>query len=189
MQYFLGLLSGILVTGFGVWLSSRVENQKEKQRDNNIFEAFKEEIISNLEMLSSNCIQLEEEISIIGNSHLLSTLTPYYFSTWDILKTHLPRELAQKETFRQLALTMHFTLLINNEISSRELFKINNLTVTNFGQTLKKRDQLLLDRHVKLLLRILDLKNELKLNIEFSSPSPTLTKAANKFVKSLRRKK
>ncbi|MFA7244545.1 MAG: hypothetical protein WC080_04655 [Patescibacteria group bacterium] len=180
MQYLLGLISGILATGFGVLLTFRLESQQESKRDTNIFEAFKEEIISNLEMLSANCIHLEEEISILEDKHLLSTLTPYYFSTWDILKTHLPKELAGKETFRQLALTMHLILLINNEIASRELYKINNLTVTNFGQTLKKKDQILLDRNVKLLTRILELKKELGLEIEFNSPSPTLMEAMGK---------
>lgn len=184
MQYLLGLVSGILAAGFGVWLTFRLESQRESKRDNNIFEAFKEEIISNLEMLSANCVQLEEELSIAKKDlHLLTTLTPYYFSTWDILKTHLPKELANKEIFRQLALTMHLILLINNEIASREQFKINNLTIFGFGDTLKKRNELLLHRNVKLLKRILELKKALGLEIEFSSPSLTLKKAIGKKIK------
>jgi len=181
-QYLLGLASGITAAGFGAWLTSLLENNREKVRDNNIFEAFKEEVVSNLEMLSANCIELEEEIKWLGkDQHLLSTLTPYYFSTWDILKTHIPKSLTDKEAFRQLALTMHLILLINNEIASREQFKINNIALTGFGKTLKKRNEILLEHHIKLLKRILELKEVLGLNIEFSSPSKRLMEVSDNF--------
>lgn len=177
-QYLIGLISGILAAGFGAWLTTWLENRKEKERDQNVFEAFKEELISNLEMLSANCVELEQEISIADkDQHLLSNITPFYFPTWDILKTRIPKELANKETFRQLALTMHLVLLINDEISSRERFKINGVALSNFAQTLKKRDQLLVLRHVKLLMRIFELKEELGLKIDFNSPSQTLMDA------------
>ena len=184
-QYILGLVSGILAAGFGAWFTSWLESRRENARDENIFEAFKEEIISNMEMLSANCVELEQELSVVDSEqHLLTALTPYYFSTWDILKTRLPKELSSKETFRQLALTMHLSLLINNEIESREHFKINSGAMTNFSITLKKRDELLLLRHVKLLTRLLELKDLIGLQIEFRSPSQTLKDAVKEFGKS-----
>jgi hypothetical protein len=63
-QYLLGLVSGVLVTAFGVWLSGQLESRKDKLTDRNIFEAFKEELINNLEMLSANCVELENELLI-----------------------------------------------------------------------------------------------------------------------------
>lgn len=181
-QYLLGLVSGMLVTGFGVWLTGLLENRKDQLTDRNIFEAFKEELLSNLEMLSANCVELEDELGVVESSqHTLTALTPYYFSTWDILKTHLPDELSSKEIFRQLSLTMHLSLLTNNEMASREQFKINSSALTNFHQTLKKRDELLLMRNAELLKRILKLREVLELSASFSSPSRTLKQAMTDF--------
>jgi hypothetical protein len=179
--FFGGFVGAASVLGLERVLDSR----KDKLRDKNIFEAFKEEIVSNLEMLSANCVELEEELKIVdSNQHLLTALTPFYFSTWDILKTHVPAELTNKEVFRQLSLTMHLTLLINNEIESREQFKLNGAALSNFSQTLKKRDQLLLMRHEKLLTEILKLKKDLGLNVDFSSPSTSLKQVVKDVKKS-----
>lgn len=181
-QYLLGLVSGMLVTGFGVWLSGLLASHKDKLTDRNIFKAFKEELLSNLEMLSANCVELENELDVVGSDqHSLTALTPYYFSTWDILKTHIPDELSSKAIFRQLSLTMHLSLLTNNEIAAREQFKSNGVALTNFSEMLRKRDELLLMRNAELLKRILKLREVLGLNMSFSSPSHTLTQTVNDF--------
>jgi hypothetical protein len=78
---------------------------------------------------------------------------------------------------------MHLSLLTNNEMASREQFKINGAALTNFPQTLKKRDELLLMRNAELLKRTLKLKKVLGLNVEFSSPSQTLKNAMEEFQK------
>lgn len=96
----------------------------------------------------------------------------------------MPSELASKEVFRQLSLTMHLVVLVNGEMASREQFKITGSALGNFSQTLKKRDEILLVRKVKLLERILKLKEVLGLNIAFSSPSQTLKQAITDFEKS-----
>jgi hypothetical protein len=174
-QYILGLVSGVAAASFGSWLTNWFEQKNDKARDKNIFEAFKEEIITNLEMLSANSVELEKEVAVVAeDQHLLTTLTPYYFSTWDILKTHIPPELSGKEIFRQLALTMHLSLLINAEMESRERFKVSGAALTNFSQTLGKRDQLLLMRNIKLLTQILELNKQLGIEIAFSSPATSL---------------
>src|SRR6202012_137200 len=144
-QYLLGLISGIIAASIGAYVTVRLEGRKEAQKDKNVFEAFKEELISNLEMISANSVELEGEIDVADNNeHLLTGLAPYYFPTWELLKTRIPNELSSKLILRKLSLLMHFVLVINNEIESRENFKINGMALTNFGATLKKWDQLLL---------------------------------------------
>ena len=181
MQYLLGFVSGILAAGFGAWFTIWLEKQRDLKQDQDIYDAFKEELISNLEMLSANCTELEKELEIVDDQqHFLSSLTPFYLPTWDVLKFRLPKQLADKQTFRKLALTMHLILLVNNEIAAREKFKIDGAALTGFSQTLKKRNELLIRRHIKLLLNILSLKEILGLEIDFHSPSKSLMNAVEK---------
>lgn len=167
----------------GAYLTYLFEVARSRREDKSIFEAFKEELISNLEMLSANSVELEEEVADM-DAERLAPLSPLYIPTWDILKTHLPKQLADKEVFRKLALTMHLMLVINEHVRSREAFKINGISTNGYNATLKERDNNILILNARLLKRILELRAALGLNIEFSSHrSKTLT-AANKEFKS-----
>jgi len=74
---------------------------------------------------------------------------------------------------------MHISLLMNSEMASRGRFKINGSSLTNFSQTLKKRDELLLMRHTTLLEQLRTLREDLGLTVGFTSPSQTVTPAMN----------
>lgn len=181
VQYLLGLASGIVAASIGAYVTVWLEGRKEARKDQSVLQAFKEELISNIEMISANSIELESEIEITDNDqHLLTGLTPYYFPTWDLLKTRIPKKLSGEDVLRKLGLLMHFALLINNEIESRENFKINGAALTGFADTLKKRDQLLLMRNEKLLVSIMDLREDLDMKIDFKSKSKSLSEAAKR---------
>jgi hypothetical protein len=180
MQYFLGLIAGTVAACTGSWFAFTLQKRKDRELDQHIFNAFKEEIISNLEMLSANCNELEKEIAIAGSEELITGLSPFYFPTWDILKLHVPKELADKDAFRQIALVMHLTLVANNEIKARDQFKINGISTHGYKDELKARDESIIERHAALLKKFLGLMETLDMQIKFSSPSKRLTEAINK---------
>lgn len=179
MAYIIGAVIALVAAAVGAYLTFRFDLLRSKSEDDSIFEAFREELIGNLEMLSANSVELEEEIAEIGTERL-APLSPLYIPTWDILKTHVPKQLADKEVFRKLALTMHLMLVINEHVRSREAFKINGISTNGYANTLAQRDNNILILNARLLKRILALREALDLKIEFSSHrSKTLT-AANK---------
>jgi hypothetical protein len=179
--YILGAVTAIVAAGIGAYLTFRFDILRGKQEDESVFEAFKEELISSIEMLSANSVELEEEVKWIGVERL-SPLSPLYIPTWDVLKTRLPMQLASKDVFRKLALTMDLMLVINEHERSREAFKINGVSIHNYSNTLAQRDNNILILNARLLKRILELREALGLKIEFSSHrSETLTTANKEF--------
>jgi hypothetical protein len=177
--YIIGAITALVAAAIGAYLTFRFDVFRSKSEDESVFEAFKEELINNLEMLSANSVELEEELDAIDVERL-SPLSQLYMPTWDILKTHVPKQLANKDIFRNLALTMQLMLNINEHVRSREAFKINGISTNGYANTLAQRDNNILILNARLLKRILTLREALGLMIEFSSHrSKTLT-AANK---------
>lgn len=181
--YIIGAITALVAASVGAYLTFRFDLLRSKSEDESVFEAFKEELISNLEMLSANSVELEEELAEI-NVERLVPLSPLYMPTWAILKTHVPKQLADKEIFRKLALTMHLMLVINEHVRAREAFKINGISTNGYNETLAQRDNNILILNARLLKRILELRETLGLKIEFSSHrSKTLTTANKEFKK------
>lgn len=147
-EWLLGFIGGIIATVIGFVLtmlwdiskSSRDIQEKEKQ----IMLVFKEELKYNLFILSSNLDLIDQELKIIDSKQSIVN-PPIMLKTgfWDLLKFHLPKKLAEKDTLKTISDVVQLSEEFNEIIRSRENFRNNNRALSSYGLQMKSYDQIL----------------------------------------------
>ena len=162
-----------------------------KKKENSLFLNLQLELSANLVSLTKNSVTIFKDLKAMprGN-HILSPLKILRTEIWDLIKFNTPNSLFKNNLIGKLA-TIYFVISeLNENIESRENFRINNLITTNFVPGLK-----IYDKNIHNLIEILlglfenlinsnDLKNEL-FEIEILKPQLDEAKSQNNKIKEI----
>ena len=149
-EFISGLVAGSLATAFGFTLTIIWDVYK-YYRDSNIKDkavslALRHEIEANIDILRSNKILIKQELDIIkSGSVVVDPLTPLHNSMWSVVAQNIPKKLIKNsKTLESLRDATNGIMLISEAISSRENYRINNSSMTNFNNRLEIYDGIIL---------------------------------------------
>jgi hypothetical protein len=156
-----GFLAGVVATIFGFVLTmiwDIYKNRRDtKTKETAIIRAIKEELITNLAILENDEKILTHELTILEKDlSLVAPLESIFDGTWDLLKINLPQKLTANDLV-SIRVINQMTNQINENIKSRENYRINNLAMDNYSSRLKKYDEGILDMIANLKLKLKDI--------------------------------
>ncbi len=147
-DFVLGVISGSAATlaGFGftmAWDLWKIRRE-EKCRNQAIVRAVKHELDENVEIGKANLKLLDEESKMLSEGYLLVPMLPFKDGIWDLLKANLPDKLLiQTELLTGLRDASIGALHLNAGTNSRQAYKDTSGAMSNFRQTIKIRNDLL----------------------------------------------
>ena len=144
-----GFISAILVAIFSLvatilW-QGYTQREENKQTEKRIVAGLKEELANNLDRLKDNQELIKKELEAL-NEHedLVSSLFCLQNEFWNLIKINLPKKLVEKDIRVRLRDIIFLTEKINDDIRSRENYRINNRAMTNYESRLKIYDDVIL---------------------------------------------
>lgn len=148
-EWLLGLIIGVVATSIGAGLTMLWDNHKfkreSKKKDEMVLSAVKEELVSNLTKLQDNRQLIEEELDVIDKSKMLvSPLDLLESGFWDLVKINLPQELTKGDVLLKIRKVALITDRTNEQIRSRENYRIHNQAMTGYISTLRLYDKMIL---------------------------------------------
>lgn len=145
-DWFLGFIGGVIATVLGCFLTFAWEVYKSRRdirdRDEIIMRALNEEIGENNKLVARNMAYIRQELAVLSdNKSVVDPLVPLKTGFWDIVKINLPRALlsgGRLLKLRNIALLAETT---NEQIRSRENYRINNGSMSNFSSRIRLYDE------------------------------------------------
>ena len=120
--------------------------KKANDNDNVILFAIKEEINENLNILEQNKKLIQTELSVIEiNKSLVTPLSLLKCGFWDFVKLNLPKKLNKPDLITKFRNLGQFVDNINENIRSRENYRIHNGAMSNYSSQLKMYDETIMD--------------------------------------------
>ncbi len=159
-EWLAGFMSGVIATIIGFVLTMSWDiykfNRELKQREETVISAVKEELVSNLSILQYNQTILQKELEVIAeDKSVVAPLSLLQSGFWDLVKINLPRKLTKVDTLAQIRKAAQLADQINEQIRSRENYRINNQAISNYHFRMKLYDQILLE-NIGILLKSLE---------------------------------
>lgn len=113
-----------------------------QKKDLAIISTVREELLANVVTLSSIMHDMKRELELLKeHKSLVPSLTPVHTASWNLIIASFPQQLSANiqifNDLRQAILTSHD---LNEVIKSRENYRINNGSMTNFESRLTKYD-------------------------------------------------
>ncbi|GAB6137697.1 hypothetical protein [Halanaerobaculum tunisiense] len=145
-QWLSGFISGTIATIIGfiftmIWDIYKFRRDQ-KSREENIVSAFKRELNDNLEFLQHNKILLSKELEVIENDKsIVAPLIILQNDFWELMKINLPKILAKEDMLVKVKRVVRGIIQLNEQIKSREDYRINNQGYTNYNSRMKKYDE------------------------------------------------
>ena len=145
-QWLGGFISGVIATLIGFLLTIIWDiyksRQNKKQKDDAILRAIKHELEENLEISKHNKSLLDEELGIIERGkEMVPPLIPMKSGFWELLKINLPMSLLKQEHVLEKLRDVSFLAShINESISSRQNYKNSSSMMSNYNNTIKIYD-------------------------------------------------
>lgn len=132
--------------------------EQRSERDIAVSFALKDELETNLRVVSGNLTFLKEELAALDkNQSMVGPLKSLQSGAWDLLKVYIPPKLSQrKQTIQKLEEVAYAVARINEEISSRESYRISNGAMDNYTRRMKIYDQILEGELTQLMKMLLD---------------------------------
>lgn len=162
-----GFVSGVLATLIGFLLTIAWDIYKyrrdTKRKDDAIISAVNEELIANIFICQSNKNALEQEIIFLKEKKsLVSPIVLLQNGAWDLIKINFPTQIEKDEKLllkiRSLTQLIQY---INENIRSRENYRINNGAMSNYESKLQKYDNSILNDTNDLISRLETLRRNL----------------------------
>jgi len=145
-QWLAGFISGIVATIIGfiftmIWDIYKFKRDQ-KNRENNLVSAFKRELNDNLEFLQYNKDLLSMELEAIENDkYIIIPLIMLQNDFWELMKINLPRVLAEEDILVKVKKVVRSIIQLNEQIKSREDYRINNQGYTNYKSRMRAYDE------------------------------------------------
>jgi len=161
-----GFLSGVIATIIGFLLTMFWDifkyNRDAGNRDRAVLTAVKEEMISNLDILSSNQKMLQQELTVLPEKRsMVGPLCLLQEGIWDLVKINLPSRLTKDNTLLLIRKLSLLTNEINEIIRSRENYRINNGAMSNYSDRIKLYDEILLPKCSEIIVLFEELQKQL----------------------------
>ena len=168
-EWIKGFISGVIATIIGFILTMLWDIYKSiretKEREGRVLLAIKEDLNSNIVILSDNFDLISKELEYIkSGTSLVNPLVPLKTGFWELVKIYLPKKLVKEDILIKIRDIVRNSEHINEMIQSRENFRIHNMALTNFGAQLKKYDGIILEQ----MQNILDLIDQLSIPLGIS---------------------
>ena len=147
-DWFLGFLSGIAATLLGfvstiLWDIWKMKTESAR-RAKAIVEIISEEIADNRINLASNLEALGQDLDALSEGRsVVKALQPLKTGFWEIAKTNTPSELFTRERLAELRNLGAFAEAINEQIRSRETYRLHNSAMDSFKRRMKVYDETL----------------------------------------------
>ncbi len=138
-----------------------------KKKEKSFYLNLRLEICINLISLKTNSELILQDLKVIHKNQHLEPLKPLRTEVWDLLKFNTPDNLFKNNLLSLLAVLYFKVTDINENIMSRENFRINNANTSHFSSEIEIYDKNLfkyIEQFITLLERLLnfpDLKNQL----------------------------
>jgi len=154
-EYWVGFASGVGAVLIGFILTMAWDlfkwNRELKKREETVLSAVKEELQNNLDLSKHIYRYLQEEFKVIDtNKTIVEALPILYVGFWDLIIINLPKKLLKTDVLIKIRNVSQFTNIINEQIRSRENYRINNEAMSNYHSRIKLYDQILMGHVVKL---------------------------------------
>ena len=149
-DWFLGGIFGVAATllGFGLtilWDLLKMRNDA-KDKERVILHAIGEELAENSSILKDNLNLVEKELSILAyNQSIVQPMRLFRTGFWDVAKFNLIPALLIGERLQKIHKAATLAELCNEQIRSRENYRIHNASMNNYSQRLLNYDEPLRD--------------------------------------------
>lgn len=120
-------------------------NRDKKNKEKTIVSAVEKELAQNISVLINNKDILEKELKLIDKQGktIITSLSRLKNGFWDLVKIHLPKKYDNPDFLLKTNNVFTLTDILNDQIRNREAFKINNMALNNYNETVKIYDQLI----------------------------------------------
>ena len=145
----IGFISGVAATVFGFILTIGWDiykmRQDEHDREQTVIRALREELIENKAVADQNVTILNLELDVLAqDKSVIKPLLVLKTGFWDIAKVNLPKTLFVGDRLLKLRNLVSLAEDCNEQIRSRENYRIHNGAMTNFSTTMRLYDEPLL---------------------------------------------
>lgn len=145
-EWFSGFISGVAATILGFLFTILWDIYKARretfERDSNVIKAIDEELLSNKKALQQNLEKLEREFIFLGEDKVL--VQPLFLlktGFWDLAKLNLPKKLLRGNRLVRLRNITFLAEQVNEEIRSREGYRIHNGAMSNYIKRMRIYDE------------------------------------------------
>jgi len=146
VEWVAGFVSGVAATVLGflmtiLWDINKAQRES-AERDNAVIKAIDEELLSNKKSLEQNLARLQHELSVLDESK--SIVPPLFVlktGLWDLAKVNFPKKLLRGNRLTHLRNLVFLAEQANEEIRSRENYRIHNGAMSNFNDRMRLYDE------------------------------------------------
>jgi hypothetical protein len=161
-----GFISGLIATLIGFVLTmvwDIYKNRRDKiEKDRIIKKLIQDTLNENLDYISSINLALTQEITVLNKRQsIVTNITTLKNDFWDLIKFNIPKDLLKNnDLLKRLQDISSLTKSINENIYSREMYRLNNGAMSNFETRLRYYDDLILAEIEKLSIQITAFKGD-----------------------------
>jgi hypothetical protein len=163
-----GFMSGLIATVIGFILTMLWDiyknNRDKTEKDNIIKKLIKDTLNENLGYIVDINSVLTHELTVLSQSQtVVKNITTLKNDFWDLIKFNIPKNLLTNNNLLQkLQDISSLTKSINENINSREMYRLNNGAMDNYSTILRYYDELILAENEKLIGKIAIFKTDYK---------------------------
>lgn len=148
-EWLTGFIGGVIATVIGFILTMVWDivkfNRESKRREETVLSAVREELVSNMSILEDNVQLLLKDLEVIGDKKsVVAPLTLLQSGFWDLVKINLPRKLTKVDTLVEIRKVAQLTEQVNEQIRSRENYRIHNQAMSNYHRRMRLYDEMIL---------------------------------------------
>lgn len=151
-----GFISGLIATLIGFVLTMLWDiyknNRDKTEKDKIITKLIQDTLNENLGYIANIKTVLTQEIAALNqNQSIVTNITTLKNDFWDLIKFNIPKDLLKNNgLLKKLQDISSLAKSINENINSREIYRLNNGAMTNFEIRLRYYDDLILSEIEKL---------------------------------------
>ena len=157
-----GFISGLIATLIGFFLTmiwDIYKNRRDKiEKDQIIKKLIHDTLNENLVYIDKiNQVLTQEIAALVQQQSVVTNITTLKNDYWDLIKFNIPKDhLKDNNLLKKLQDISSLTKSINENIDSREMYRLNNGAMSNFETRLQHYDDLILSENTKLINHIKD---------------------------------
>jgi hypothetical protein len=145
-EWLAGFITGVAATILGFVLTILWDINKAKresiEKDKAVIKAINEELLSNKKCLEQNLERLQTELDILNKGkNIVQPLFILKTGFWELAKVQFPRTLLRGNRLVSLRSIVFYAEQANEEIRSRENYRIHNEAMSNFHHRMHLYDE------------------------------------------------
>ena len=151
-----GFISGLIATLIGFVLTmfwDIYKDRRDKSEKDKIIKKLIQDVLNeNLLYISSINAVLTQELGVLNqNKNIITNITTLKNDFWDLIKFNIPKDLLENnDLLKRLQNISSLTKSINENINSREMYRLNNGAMDNFTIRLQYYDELIFTENERL---------------------------------------